>query len=90
MFGFVKEICSIAGVPYEEISNNIKIYWLKNTLVINNFKKVLSYTGDMVVVSSSNNRLNIEGKDIKISQFSKDELILNGKFEKVYFDKVEK
>ena len=90
MFGFIKELCTIVGLPYEEVSTNIKIHWLKNTLVINNFKKVLSYSEDDVVISSKDNRLNIVGKDIKILQISKDELILNGKFEKVYFDRVEK
>ena len=90
MFGFVEEVCNIVGLPFEDVSKNVKIYWLRNTLVIQNFKKVLSYSSEGVSMSTKDNRLNIEGNDIKISQFSKDELILKGKFEKVYFDKVEK
>lgn len=90
MFVFLKEICDIAGVSYDMVSNKIKIYWTNNLIVVNNFKKMLKYDNSCVLISSGDNRLNIEGQDIKVVQFSKDELILNGKFEKVYFDKVEK
>lgn len=90
MFGFVRELCEILDLPYDEVSSNIKIYWFQNTIVLNNFKKVLSYSNDEVVVLTKDNRLNILGNDIKIVQFSKDELILKGKFYNVFFDKVGK
>ena len=84
MFGFLKEICDIVDLPYDELSSNIKIHWFQNTIVLNDFKKMINYSNEEVVVLTRDNRLNILGKDIKIVQFSKSELVLKGKFQNVF------
>ena len=90
MSRFVNEICEMAGLSYGEVSNSIKVYWWKNTVIINNFKKMLTYQSDKVVLASKDNKLSVEGENIKILQFSKDEIILSGKFEKVFLHRIEK
>lgn len=87
MYNILKELCEIAGVKYEEINTEPKIYWYKNMLVLNEFRKILSYNKENIVVSTKNNRLNIEGEDMMIKQLCKEELIISGKIGKVYFEK---
>lgn len=87
MYNILKELCELVDVRYEEINSEPKIYWYKNILVLNEYKKILTYTKENVVVSTKNNRLNIEGSDLKIKQLSKEELIICGKIGKVYFEK---
>ncbi len=87
MYNILKELCDIVDVKYEEINSETKIYWYKNVLVLNEYRKVLTYTRENVLVSTENNRLNIEGENLKINKLSKEELIVSGKIGKVYFEK---
>lgn len=87
MYNILKELCEIVDVKYEEINSETKIYWYKNILVLNEYRKVLTYTRENILVSVKNNRLNIEGEDLKINMLSKEELIVSGKIGKVYFEK---
>ena len=90
MFGFIKEVCDLVGIPYDMVDKNIKIHWLKDTIIIENFKKILMYEESQVVLLDTNRKLNIEGNNIKVVQLSSDEIVLSGIFDKVYFDKVGK
>lgn len=87
MYNILKELCDIVDVKYEEINSETKIYWYKNVLVLNEYRKVLTYTRENILVSTKNNRLNIEGENLKINKLSKEELIVSGKIGKVYFEK---
>lgn len=87
MYNILKELCEIADVKYEEINNDVKIHMYKNMVVVNDYKKLLNYNDENVLISVKNNRITIEGVDLKIKQLSKNELIICGQIGKVCFEK---
>lgn len=87
MYNILKELCQITDVSYEEINNQPKIFWYYGVLVINEYRRLLTYTSENIIVSTKKNRLNIEGFNISIKQISKNELIIKGDIRKVYFEK---
>lgn len=87
MYNILRELCEITDVSFDEINKQTKIFWYSGVVVVNEYKRLLTYTNENIVVSTKNNRLNIEGTNIIIKQISKNELIVKGNISKVYFEK---
>ncbi len=69
----------IAGAPIITVHG-------RNTICIENHKRILEYTNEKVRISTKIGCLCIEGKSLKISFYTKEELKIMGVIHKVYYE----
>ena len=69
----------IAGAPIITING-------RNAICIENHKRILEYTSDKIRISTRINCLCVEGKNLKISFYTKEELKIVGQIGKVYYE----
>ena len=67
--------------------SNYKLVLCKNSLWITNFIKIMDYTTSAIRLKIKDNVLVIEGVNFKIKMLDKKELILQGRFNKIYLEK---
>ncbi len=58
----------------------------RNTICIENHRRILEYSGEKIRISTKINCLCIEGKNLKISFYTKEELKVVGVIHKVYYE----
>lgn len=79
MDNYVAEMSKICKLPFEEVSKSFKLIWFGfNGLYISNFKKIIDYRKEMVVLKIINNTLEVSGEDLNISLINKGEIIIRG------------
>ena len=79
MDNYIDEMASICTLPFEEVSKSFKLIWFGcNGLYVSNFKKIIDYRKEMVVLKITNNNLEISGEDLNISLINKGEIIIKG------------
>ena len=72
-------MANICKLPFEQISKSFKLIWFGvNGLYISNFKKIIDYRKEMIVLKISNNTLEISGNDLNISLINKGEILITG------------
>jgi sporulation protein YqfC len=69
----------IAGAPIITING-------RNAISVENHKRILDYSSDKIRISTKINCLCIEGKNLKISFYTKEELKILGNIHKVYYE----
>lgn len=69
----------IAGAPIITING-------RNAVCIENHKRILEYTNQKIRISTRINCLCIEGKNLKIAFYTKEELKVLGQIQKVYYE----
>lgn len=69
----------IAGAPIITING-------RNGISVENHKRILEYTGEKIRISTKINCLCIEGKNLKIAYYTKEELKVVGVIHKVYYE----
>lgn len=62
----------------------------RNEISIENYRRIIEYTNKNIKVLTSIGNILIEGKDIKISYFGKDEMKIAGKFELIKYSEVDR
>ncbi len=87
MFGFIKELSQISGVPFDSISGSFNINWLGEIVYVNNFIKILAYSSESVALKVKNNVINVNGQNLVIAQLSPKEIVLKGEITSVNLDK---
>ncbi len=88
MINFLKEIADVANLPLEEANRVVAVTMLSNRAVmINNYKKILTYNDSHVVLKVVDDELVVDGKDIAIKQLTKQDIYLVGDIARVYFAK---
>lgn len=79
MTNFISEIAGICKLPFSEILKDFKIIQLgKKAIYICNYKKIIDYSSEKVVLKIQGNTLEIGGKDLFISQINRGEIIIKG------------
>lgn len=80
----MKELSKICKLPFEEISKSFKLIWFGlSGLYVSNFKKIIDYRREFVVLKIPNNTIEIAGQNLEISLINKGELVISGNIEKV-------
>lgn len=57
----------------------------RNSLLLENYKKVLEYSDTVIRVQTKLYYLNIHGNDLKIQYYNRDEMRINGVFRRIEF-----
>ncbi|HCL01134.1 MAG TPA: sporulation protein [Lachnoclostridium phytofermentans] len=68
----------IAGAPIVTING-------RNSISIENHRKIIEYTGEKIKISTKICNLCIEGKNLKITYYTKEELKVTGIIHSVYY-----
>ena len=74
--GFPKDV--ILGAPILSMVGN-------HEAIIENFKNILNFTECMIAVRCKEEVIEIQGRDLTISFYSKEELRIKGRIEAVYY-----
>lgn len=86
MDNYIEEITSIAKLPFNEIAKDIKCMLIGNKVMyLCNYVKILDYSSERLLVKIPKDILEIQGKDLYISQINKGEIIIKGEFLSVIF-----
>lgn len=79
-----KEMTKYMGIPFDEVLD-FKYSVISNSVVnVTGYKKLISYSTDIVSLGVKNNELCIEGHDLKIKELDKSNIVITGKVNKVY------
>lgn len=65
-------------IPYIELCGNKQLY-------IENYKSIIEYTEDFIKLRLKTSMLSIEGKNLVIEKYSKEELYITGRFQNIKF-----
>ena len=80
----MKEFSKICKLPFEEITKSFKLIWFGlSGLYVSNFKKIIDYRRELIVLKIPNNTIEIAGQNLEISLINKGELVISGNIEKV-------
>ena len=67
MINFINELAETANLPINEVKNSTTFSVIDGkVLVVNNYKKILTYSKDFISLKIKDNELNIEGNQIRI------------------------
>ena len=84
MENYIKEIINICRLPFNEITTDFKIIWLGNNIIyVCNYKKLLDYSQEHIMLKVNKTTLEIEGNDIAIKQMNRGEIVITGKFNSI-------
>ncbi len=84
MDNYISELASICKLPFEDITKNFKLIWFGSTgLYVANYKRIIDYNSDKVVLKINNNTLEIFGENICISLINKGEILIKGNISSV-------
>ena len=79
MDNYIVELVGICKLPFDEISKSFKLIWFgMKGLYISNFKKIIDYRQELVVLKITNNTIEISGQNLEISLINKGEMIICG------------
>lgn len=80
MDNYISELSNICKLPMEIIDKHFKLTWFGATgLYIANYKKIIDYNCERIVLKITNNTLEIVGNDLEISLINKGEILIKGK-----------
>lgn len=82
---FIEELSKITGLPLDETLTNYTLTNVGGRVVsVSNYKKLVSYHPNKVVLKIKNNELIIEGNNLKIAELSGKNVIIKGEIIKSY------
>jgi sporulation protein YqfC len=80
MDNYISEIINICKLPFEEVSKDYKVVILGGkSIYVTNYKKIIDYSSNKVVLKIKNNTLEIAGDSLEINQINKGEILISGK-----------
>lgn len=83
MSGVLEELSKYLTVPFSEVLDFKYTVVSNNIISVTGYKKILNYSADQVVLSIKNNQLEISGKNLKIKELYKGNLVLVGNINKI-------
>ena len=91
MFNFLEELCELSDTKLFDIKDNYKLIMLgNNILYVANFKRVLAFTDNCIVLKVGKGELSIEGICLTIKSLEIGEIIIKGTINQITFAKVSK
>lgn len=87
MGGVLSELSKYLAFPFDEVLDYKYTVISNNVINITGYKKILSYTLENITLSVRKNQLVIEGKNLKIKELDKGNLVLTGSIQKIYLNK---
>jgi len=79
MENYIREMVDICKLPFKEINNDFKVVQIgRSVIYISNYKKIIDYSDNKIVLKIKGNTLEIEGCSLQISQMNKNEIIIKG------------
>lgn len=79
MENFIQEIIQVCKLPFNELIQDYKIIQLGNRAIyISNFKKVIDYSIEKIVLKLKKGVLEVIGRDLYICQINSGEIIIKG------------
>ena len=89
MFGYLEELYELAGCKSSDLTDKYKILVLGGVVAyISNYKRILSYNADLIVVKVKDNEINVQGSKLRIVSLDGGELIIKGNINSVFMSKV--
>lgn len=80
MDNFISEIANIVKLPFNEIIHDFKIIMLADkSIYVGNYKKILDYSSEKIVLKVYKDFLEITGQNLILSQINKNEIVVKGK-----------
>lgn len=87
MSSIIEELSKYLSVPFNEVLDYKYTVINNNIINITGYKKIINYSTELVTLSIKKNELVIDGKDLKIKELDKGNLVLVGKINKIYLSK---
>ena len=69
------------------LNTNIPMIYIvgQKRLVIQNYKKILSYNLEEIILLADQSRIHIRGKDLNIDYFDSDEILIKGRIQSISY-----
>ena len=91
MFNFLDELCELSDTKPLDVKDNYKLIMVgNNILYVSNFRRILAFTDDCIVLKVGRGELNIEGNSLVIKALEKGEVVIKGTINQITFAKVAK
>ncbi len=87
MSGVLSELSKYLAFPFDEVLDYKYTVVSNNVINITGYKKILSYSMESITFSVKKNQLIVEGKNLKIKELDKGNLVLTGSIQKIYLNK---
>ena len=79
MENYLNEIVSACKLPFSEVLSEFKVVQIgQKVIYICNFKKILDYSCNRIVLKAVKDVIEVVGSDLVISQIEKNEIIIKG------------
>lgn len=79
MENYIREIIDVCKLPFNEINKDIKVVQIgTGTIYICNFKKIIDYSVEKIVLKCHRGVLEILGNGLSIAMINKREIVING------------
>ena len=89
MFGYLEELYELAGCKSGDLTDKYKILLLGGAVAyISNYKRILSYNTDLIVIKVQDNEINVQGSNLCIVSLDGGELIVKGNINSIFMSKV--
>lgn len=80
MENYIQELVEICKLPFDEIGKGYKLILLNGRGVyVCNYKKIIDYSSEKVVLKVHNNTLEISGENLQLNLVNKGEIVIVGK-----------
>ena len=77
--GFLRTISKILNLPTDVMCGDTRITWIGNTkLKVENYRSILIYSDCLIQIQAKYHSLKIEGEQMKILYYDKDEMLICG------------
>ena len=77
--GFLRTISKILNLPTDVMCGDTRITWIGNTkLKVENYRSILIYSECLIQIQAKHHSVKIEGEQMKIMYYDKDEMLICG------------
>lgn len=66
--------------------NSVSVTWVGKTICIQNYKKIITYSPEKIVLKTHNELLNVVGKNLKIKTLDPGEIVVVGDISTLSYD----
>lgn len=79
MLNFFDDIANLTGLPMDLINKGYRVYnFGGKSVYIENYKNIINYTNQAIVLKLNKGVLKIQGQDLSIKELNLSTLVING------------